>query len=327
MKRKRLDRPRSIRHQTWLGYVGCLLLFSPQLAEGLPVNPHITAETMLDIGPAALKVYIPITGTVTDPDGNPIPGATVLIEGSATGTATDLEGNFSLDVPEGAVLVVSFIGYSSQKVVVGNQSHLKVILEEDVSALDEVVVVGYGTQAVRDVTGALSSVNAENVEDMFATDPSEILKGTVSGITVIESNIPGEPADIRIRGLGTINNNDPLWIVDGVPGSAVPPNNIESITILKDASAQAIYGARASSGVILVTTKTGRKNQKLQINVGVKGGFSKNVNSYDLLNTREFGELEWLMARNAGIDNYSHTLYGSGSEPDIPEYILPARGT
>jgi TonB-linked SusC/RagA family outer membrane protein len=149
----------------------------------------------------------------------------------------------------------------------------------------------------------------------------------MSGVTITNSHKPGDNAIIRIRGLGTINNNDPLWIVDGVPGVSVPPEEIESISVLKDASSQAIYGARAANGVILVTTKSGRKNQKAKVKVTARTGIVQNTTDFGLLNTQEYGEYLWLRAKNSGIQNYSHALYGNGPTPDIPEYILPARAT
>ena len=276
-----------------------------------------------------------VTGKVIDEAGAPLPGVNIIVKGTSTGTLSDIDGNYRLEseIGEGAVLVFTFIGYESQEIAVGAQSEINVAMILDIQALQEVVVVGYSTQRKGEVTGSFSTVNAEVIPDMVAVTAAEVLKGNVSGVTVIESHTPGESAKVRIRGLGTINNNDPLWIIDGVQSvsDVVPtdviPNNIESITVLKDASAQAIYGARASNGVILVTTKSGKRNRELQVNLTVRGGISKNVNSYDLLNTREYGELLWLMAANDGLTGYSHPLYGDGPTPDIPEYILPARGT
>lgn len=270
---------------------------------------------------------ITITGTVTDESGVSIPGVSILIKGTTKGTVTNLDGEYTIEVGDpSAVLHFSFVGFISQEIEISGLAVINITMVEGVIFLDEVIAVGYATQRIGEITGSVSSVNADQLADMPALDASETLKGMISGITAIESHTPGEGAIIRIRGLGTINNNDPLWIVDGVPGGAnVIPNNIESISVLKDASAQAIYGSRGANGVILVTTKAGKKGQKPQINVTAKIGISKNINSYDLLNTREYGEWLWLMAKNQGIEDYSHALYGSGDEPNIPEYILPAR--
>ena len=225
-------------------------------------------------------------------------------------------------------LIFSSIGYLTKEVPIGGQTQINVSLAEDVKSLDEVVVVGYGTRQAGELTGAVSSIKASDIQEMVAVNTTDALKGSVSGVTITDSHAPGDDANIRIRGLGTINDNDPLWIVDGVPGARVNPENIETISILKDASAQAIYGARAANGVVVVTTKSGKKNQPLQVNVNVRGGISRNTNSYDLLNTKEYGEVLWLEAKNENggtlPDGFSHEQYGSGSEPVVPTYIWPA---
>ena len=270
-----------------------------------------------------------VQGTVTDETEAPLPGVTVVVKGTNQGTITDADGNYPLEVPADAeVLSFSFIGMAPREIEIGNQTVINVSLESKVIGLQEVVAVGYSTRKAGEVTGSVSSVQTEDIEDMAAVSASETLKGNVSGVDIIKGNTPGEGADIRIRGLGTINNNDPLWVVDGVPGGNVNPSNIESISILKDASAQAIYGARASNGVVLVTTKSGKQGQETRVDVNVKRGISRNVNSYNLLNTQEYGEMLWMEARNANggtlPDGFSHPQYGSGDSPSIPNYILPA---
>lgn len=266
-----------------------------------------------------------IKGKIADSSGTPLPGVTVLVKGTNQGIITDVDGNYSLENVRGdAILVFSFVGMKTQEIAVAGKTIIDVTMEEETIGIDEIVAVGYSTRRVGEVTGSVSSVRGEELADMTAVQTSELLKGNVSGVTVVESHTPGEGASIRIRGMGTINDNDPLWVVDGVPGAEVNPNNIESISILKDASSQAIYGSRAANGVILVTTKSGKKNQKTQVNIRIKSGVTKSTNSYDLLNTKEYGELLWLMAENDGIDNYTHPQYGSGDEPVIPEYIFPA---
>jgi TonB-linked SusC/RagA family outer membrane protein len=266
-----------------------------------------------------------ITGKVSDESGAPVPGVTIAVKGTTMGTITDMDGSYTMSVPANAVLIFSYIGMKPQEVVVGAQSNINVSMQADVIGLEEVIAVGYATRRAGEVTGAVSVVNSDDIQAMQIVDASEALRG-VAGVTVMESKTPGEGATIRVRGLGTINNNDPLWVVDGVPGGTVNPNNIESIAILKDAAAQAIYGARAANGVVLVTTKAGRKNQKAQINVNYKSGISKNSNYYRLLNTKEYGEMLWLEAKNDGKTNFTHNIYGSGATPDIPVYVLPNRG-
>lgn len=267
---------------------------------------------------------IQITGTVMDEDNLSVIGANVIEEGTTNGTITDIDGNFTLVVQQGATIRISFIGYLDEFVEINGRTNIQVTLSEDTKTLDEVVVVGYGTRKAGELTSSISTVQASAIEDMSIVDASEALRAA-SGVTILRSNTPGDGASIRIRGLGTINDNNPLWVIDGVPGGSVSPNNIESITVLKDAAAQAIYGARAANGVIIVTTKTGRLNQKVQVNVSVKAGVSKNSNYYEMLNTQEYGELLWLEAANDGVIP-NHPLYGNGVSPDIPEYIFPARG-
>lgn len=268
-----------------------------------------------------------VKGKVTDSSGAPLPGVTIVVKGTTSGTITDSDGNYTLgDIQPGARLVFTFVGLKMQEVEISGRQVINIVMKEEAIGLDEVVAIGYATRRAGEVTGSISTVEASSIDKMAVLDASEALR-TASGITVRASRTPGGSAVIRIRGLGTINDNDPLWVVDGIPGGSVNPDDIETISILKDAAAQAIYGARAGGGVILVTTKTGKKNQKPQVRVNIKSGITKNSNYYDLLNTREYGELLWLEAKNSGVTNYSHALYGSGAEPDIPEYISPARAT
>ena len=275
---------------------------------------------------SVLAQNISVKGHVVDRTGEPLTGVAVMVKGTTTGTITDIDGAYSVNAPASAVLQFSYVGYTSIEETVRNRQQINITLEEDVKTLGEVIVVGYGTRRAGEVTGAVSTIKAGEIQKLAAVNTGEALK-TIPGVTTLQSNTPGAAPTIRIRGMGTINNNDPLWVVDGVPGGTVNPNNIESITILKDAAAQAIYGTRAANGVILVTTKSGRKNQKAQVSVNVKTGVTRNTNHYNMLNTKEYGEMLWLQAKNDGITNYSHPLYGSGATPDIPEYIYPNRGT
>jgi TonB-dependent SusC/RagA subfamily outer membrane receptor len=219
-----------------------------------------------------------ISGTVIDAAGQPIIGANIIEVGTTNGTVTDMDGNFSLSVEPDATIRISYIGYLEQNINTAGQSAFNITLLEDTQALEEVVVVGYGTRRAGELTTSISTIQASTIQQMPIVEASEALRAA-SGVTILKSNTPGDGASVRIRGLGTINDNNPLWVIDGVPGGSVSPNNIESITVLKDAASQAIYGARAANGVILVTTKTGRLNQKVQVNVSVKSGISQNSNS------------------------------------------------
>lgn len=204
-----------------------------------------------------------ITGTVTDESGVPLAGVSVIIKNTTNGTATDFDGNFTIDANANDVLVFSYIGYKAQEVVVGQQSTLNVSMAEDASQLDEVVVVGYGTQARRDVTGSISSISGSEIAEVPVPDPAQALQGRLPGVSVTtQDGRPGADVSIRIRGGGSISQtNQPLFIVDGFPVSSItniPGNQIESIDVLKDASSTAIYGARGANGVIIVTTKGGK---------------------------------------------------------------------
>ena len=268
-----------------------------------------------------------VRGTVTDSNGEPVIGATIVVQGDATkGTVTDIDGNFILsNLPENAVLQVTYVGMKPQEIITAGRNIIDVLMEADTELLDEVVVVGYGTQRSGEITGAVSTAKIDQISNIPTAQTSAALKGQLPGVTVTASHKPGDNAIIRVRGLGTINNNDPLWVVDGVPGASVPLEDIESISVLKDASSQAIYGSRAANGVILVTTKSGKSGQKAKIRASIKTGISQNTRDYGLLNTQEYGEYLWLRAKNSGVQNYSHALYGNGPTPVIPEYIFPAR--
>lgn len=206
-----------------------------------------------------------ISGSVHDPAGNPIPGVNVIVKGTTNGTTTDAEGKYSLSViGEDVVLVFSFIGYVTQEVQVNGRSAIDVRLEEDVQSLDEVVVVGYGTQKRANVTGAVSTITGEAIAQRPLTNAAAALQGTTPGLSIKHGGgAPGEEnLTVRIRGVGTLNNANPLVLVDGIEQSlsTVEPQNIESVTVLKDAASSSIYGSRAANGVILITTKRGAKS-------------------------------------------------------------------
>ncbi len=202
-----------------------------------------------------------VSGTITDAEGVPLAGANILEKGTTNGTQTDFDGNFSIEVGDDAVLVVSYIGFATKEVNVDGQSDISISMEENAAGLEEVVVVGYGTQSRAKVTGAISSVDGDALTQRPLTSTTTALQGQTPGLTIInQGGAPGvEDAGIRIRGVGTLNSSDPLVLVDGIEQSlsSVEPQNIESISILKDASSAAIYGSRAANGVILVTTKRG----------------------------------------------------------------------
>lgn len=255
--------------------------------------------------PLMQDAEIVVNGKVTDEEANPIPGANVLIKGTTTGTTTDADGRFSLAVPDAnVVLVISFIGYVTQEVVVGNQTEINVRLATDIRQLNEVVVVGYGTQKKASVTGAISSVSSEEISAQPVINVSQALQGRVAGVTVVNNGAPGSAPIIRIRGVGTVNNANPLFVIDGFPTSdlnSFNPKDIESVEVLKDASAAAIYGSRAGNGVILITTKRGSNNKKLSVNVDSYYGAEQPWRKLDLLNTEQYIDYATDLMTNADI--------------------------
>lgn len=242
-----------------------------------------------------------VKGTVADPAGVPVIGANVVIKGTTTGTITDMDGNFSLDVPKGSILVVSYIGYSDYAIKITNQKSLFIALKEDNQALDELVVVGYGTMKKKDLTGSVSSVKDDIIKDLPTNNISQALQGRIPGVQI--QQISGEPAgnmQIRIRGANSISgNNDPLWIINGFPGdfSMINSSDIESVEVLKDASATAIYGSRGANGVIIVTTKQAKEGR---VNVDYSGSFSIQTvrKKLELMNGTEYANYYNLFWKN-----------------------------
>ncbi|MFV0505577.1 MAG: SusC/RagA family TonB-linked outer membrane protein [Bacteroidales bacterium] len=247
------------------------------------------------------KVGKPISGVVRDDKGQPIPGVTVVIKGTTQGTLTDINGKFLLsEVPTDAVLAFSFVGMQSQEVKAAGKSTLDIRMKADAIGLDEVVAVGYGTVKKEDITGSVAVVSNDDIDNVPAVNVQESLVGKVAGafVTPSQGANPSGGISIRIRGTNSLNEsaNSPLYVVDGVPmmgdlvGVSLDPQNIESISVLKDASSTAIYGARAAAGVILVTTKSG-KIGKRQINASIETGVQTPSNYYDVINGCEFYDL------------------------------------
>src|SRR5690606_35349745 len=246
-----------------------------------------------------------ITGRVTDESGAGIPNATVTVKNANLGTSTNEEGRFSLTVPANAsALVISSIGYETREVALGNQNSYEVQLKISSGDLNAVVVVGYGTTTKRDLTGSITTINADDFVQGMVTTPEQLIAGKAAGVQITSNGgAPGAGSTIRIRGGSSLNaSNDPLIVVDGVPlspggisgspnaMSLINPNDIESVTILKDAAATAIYGSRASNGVIMITTKKGTSG-KPQFNFSTQVAMQKNVNKVEVLNADQFREL------------------------------------
>ena len=245
-----------------------------------------------------------INGTITDTAGIPVPGATVVIKGnSAVGTQSDFDGNYSLEVPnQQTTLLYSYLGFSTKEITVGNQSIINVSLQESAEDLDEVVIVGYGTQKKSDVTGAISSVKSEDLTKVVSTNPVDALQGRVSGVTVTSSSgSPGATSDITIRGIGSFGNNQPLYIVDGVQADPyfLNANDIASVEVLKDAASGAIYGTRAANGVIIITTKKGKAGKtKIEIESSLSNNTTRE--NMKLLDADGYVSVHRQMYENAG---------------------------
>ena len=255
----------------------------------------IVTTTLLFCG-MLLQAQQATTGTIIDADGVPIPGATVIISGTSQGTTTDFDGNFSLSgVSSGDVIQFSYIGYVTQEVQVGSSFNISVSLEEDVEALDEVILVGYSTQKASNISGAVTTVSSEDVEKLKPTRIEDALQGQ-SGLNVISAPNPGGKPSVLIRGITSFSGTDPLVVIDGINSSlydvdALSASDIESISVLKDASTTALYGVRGGNGVIVITTKSGKKNQETQFTLDSSFGFQEVENYIDVLNAAQYGAI------------------------------------
>lgn len=266
-----------------------------------PVQPPKSGFEEADATP----VQFTISGSVTDVNGEPLPGASVLEKGTTNGTQTDFDGNYSISIEdENATLVISYIGFLTQEIAISNQTTIDVTLEEDTAVLDEVVVVGYGVKKVKDLTGSVSNVSGEDFQDNALPTASLALQGRAAGVRIDNNGgRPGREATITIRGQTTRNNNTPLFVIDGQivnSGlSTLNPNEIESISVLKDASTAAIYGSRAAAGVVVITTKRGLVGKPV-IEYDTYYTFDKVINKLDILSADEFETINTEYFTNAG---------------------------
>ena len=253
-----------------------------------------------------------ITGTVVDSQG-PVIGASVVEKGTTNGTVTDFDGNFTLNVSSGATIVISYIGYETQEIKVGNQSTLNITLKDDNALLDEVVVVGYGVQKKKLVTGATVQVKGEEIAKLNTTSALEAMQSSTPGVQITQSSSqPGKGYKVYIRGIGTTGDSSPLYVIDGVAGgdiNAINPNDIESIDVLKDAASAAIYGSRAANGVILVTTKQGKEG-KIELSYNGAIGWSNAYKRPQLLNAQQYKTI---------MDEY--TFNTAGTKLDWPAFV------
>ena len=244
---------------------------------------------------------VAMKGKVTDISGSTLPGVNVIIKGVTTGTITNAEGNYEIDAKSGDILKFSFIGYLSEEIEVTDQKQIDIVLVESIENLNEVIIVGYGVQRKGDVTGSLSSISTKEIQEVHSISLSSLIQGRAAGVEVLKSSgSPGSDAEIIIRGVSSINGSPPLWIVDGVPTSGdVNPLDIESMQILKDASATAIYGTKGAGGVILVTTKKGKEG-KVSVVYENRTGIGQMYKKLDLTNASDWARLRSEAYRNAG---------------------------
>ena len=240
---------------------------------------------------------ITVRGKVTDLNNEPIIGASVLVKGTTNGTVTDLDGNFTLQAPAEAALIVTYVGYITQEVHIRGRKQIQITLEEDSRSLEEVVVVGYGTARKSDVTGSIASVQGGVLREVPATNISYALQGRIAGVDMTQtSSQPGANMQIRIRGTRSLTaSNDPLVVLDGIPFmgnlSDINPSDIKSMDILKDASSTAIYGSRGANGVILITTYKGTEGQSARVSYNGYFGLKKVFSHYPMMNGPEFAQL------------------------------------
>lgn len=246
---------------------------------------------------------ITVQGVVKDQTGETVIGASVMEKGTTNGTITGIDGDFSLNMSPNGTLIVSFVGYKTQEVQVKGQKQLQVVLSEDAEMLDEVVVIGYGTMKKSDLTGAVSSIGNKDIKDSPVSNLGQAIQGKISGVQIVDAGKPGDNVSIKIRGLGSINNCDPLVVIDGVPTdlglSSLNMADVERLDVLKDASATAIYGSRGANGVVMITTKRGTEG-KGKLAVSANYSFQNATNVPSLLNAAQYAELSNDMMVNSG---------------------------
>jgi len=304
------------------------------------ITYRILDNNLIVITPAdfSVKQQQKVTGTVTDAtNGEPIIGANILIEGTTVGVVTDVNGKFSLDISKAdAVIVVSYLGFNTERITVNGQSVLDVKLVPDITKLDEVVVIGYGTQKKSDLTGAITSVKGGEITGLPVRSVAEALQGKVAGVMITKDDgSPGSGSQITIRGVGSLNGLSPLFVIDGIARGNNPnfnPKDIESIEVIKDASAAAIYGAQAAGGVVLITTKKGSLSQDIKFDFNAHSGVRNIAKKYDFLNTNDYIRARQGIGQNYAIwndpaslpnTNWQNELFKTGGEQS---YSLSAQG-
>ncbi len=286
---------------------------------------------------------VDVSGTVIEQgSGQPLPGVNIILKNTSKGTTTDFDGNFTLtDLPINSILVISYIGFVPQEITIKDSTPLAITLVEDTESLSEVVVIGYGTQKVTNVSGAISTVKSESIEKLNPTRVEEALQGNASGVSVVQSGSPGSKPTVLVRGIPSFSGTDPVVIIDGVPQTlddlnSINSSDIESLNILKDAASTAIYGVKGGNGVIVVTTKSGRKNEKVQFSFNTYSGIQSVDRKLGLLNATEYAALlnEGSVVASGELIFPDLSVVGKGTdwqdeifkEASITSYALSARG-
>ncbi len=251
----------------------------------------------------AMAQQISVSGTVTDPTGEPIIGATVMAQGTANGTVTDYEGNYTIKADALGTLRFSYVGYETQTIAIEQRTVINVTMQENTSLLDELVVIGYGTLKKSDLTGAVGSIGGKDIKDVPVNNVGQALQGKIAGVNIVGGEKPGDNVTIKVRGLGSINNSDPLIVIDGVPTdlglNALNPQDIERLDVLKDASATAIYGSRGANGVVMITTRKGVAGTA-RLTVAANAAFSNVSKKMNLLDAAGYASLSNDMLSQAG---------------------------
>jgi TonB-dependent starch-binding outer membrane protein SusC len=267
--------------------------------------------------------FLTVTGKVTDDKGQPLRGATVLVKGTKKGVQTDGNGNFSIEADVNSTLVISFVGFETAEMKVGSETNIAIGLKPAlVNSGEEIVVIGYSSQRKKDIVGAVAVVNVGDLKTVPSSDAASQLQGRVSGVNVIPNGVPGAGAKINIRGIGSFTNNNPLFVVDGVQTGSIAglnPNDIESMQVLKDAASSSIYGVDGSNGVIIVTTKKGKK-KGVNVSYDMYYGSQNPGKGFELLNAQEEANLLFLSRKNSGLVT-TGSVYGNGSTPVLPDYV------
>jgi len=299
----------------------CLLLMLLAFGGTVPLQAAVTANKV-----TVKPIAWPITGKVTSSAGEPLPGVTVLVKGTTNGTATDVNGNYSLSVPEnGGTLVFSFIGYTTLERTFSGPGTVNVTMADDAKALEEVVVTGYAVQQKKDLTGSVAVVDVEEMTKQPTAQVTSMLQGRAAGVTVLGGGQPGESPQIRIRGINGFGNSSPLYVVDGIPTTNINdinPNDIANLQVLKDAGSASIYGSRAANGVIIISTKRGQ--DKIKVNYDAYYGTQRvpQGNVWNIATPQEMANLKRLALTNSGATSFSDPQYGNGATYVLPDYLV-----